>query len=161
MAIEGLMQIGELAKKSESSVRSLRYYEELGLLKPGSHSQGGFRLYSEEDLKKLSVIKYLKNLGLSLDEIGDLFHLGKTDLSKEGVLGQVISLLKGRLSMTTKKIEELEAVRKELRDTIEILDVCHSRDAGMPLLGEQRHICERCDNLSTRTELPKMLSMFF
>lgn len=142
MTVQGLMQIGELAKKSDISVRSLRYYEELGLLKPVSHSAGGFRLYAEADLNKLAVIKYLKMLGLSLEEIGQIFNSGKANMTKEGALREVIALLKMRLAMTTQKIEELESIRKELVATISILDVCQSRDGGMPLLGEQRHICE-------------------
>jgi len=161
MPIQGLMQIGKLAKKSDISVRSLRYYEELGLLKPERHSAGGFRLYSEENLKKLSVIKYLKMLGLSLEEIGAIFHSGKETSGGNPPLDRVVDLLKTRLIMTVRKIEELEAIRKEILSTLEILDVCRSRDGALPLLGEQRQICEKCDNLKARADIPKMLSMFF
>src|SRR5512140_1511488 len=73
-----MMQIGDLAKGAGVSVRAIRYYEELGLIHPASHSQGGFRLYGEECLKRLQVINFLKEIGLSLTEIGQIFLAKKS-----------------------------------------------------------------------------------
>jgi DNA-binding transcriptional MerR regulator len=162
MAKQESMQIGELAKKSGVSVRSIRYYEELGLLKPSGHSEGGFRLYHDEDLNRLDVIKYLKLLGLSLNEVKQIFDSAKSGSDREdAAIAPLIALLTDRLAMTSSKITQLEAIRKEICNTLEILTVCRTRDAGLPMFHEQRQVCENCDNLKARHEIPKMLSIFF
>ncbi|GGU39441.1 MerR family transcriptional regulator [Nocardioides albus] len=68
-APEGVMQIGEVAARTELSLRSLRHWEEVGLLKPSGRSEGGFRLYTEEDVDKVLVIRRMKPLGFSLEEM--------------------------------------------------------------------------------------------
>lgn len=67
------LQIGEAAERSGLTQRTLRYYEEKGLLKPPSRMDGGFRLYSPEDLERVQAIKQLKELlGFSLADIKEL-----------------------------------------------------------------------------------------
>ena len=68
-APEGSMQIGEVATRTELSLRSLRHWEEVGLLRPSGRSEGGFRLYTEEDVDKILVIRRMKPLGFSLEEM--------------------------------------------------------------------------------------------
>lgn len=63
------MQIGEIAQRTDLSLRTLRHYDEVGLLRPSGRSEGGFRLYTEEDLDKLLVIRRMKPLGFTLDEM--------------------------------------------------------------------------------------------
>ncbi|QCW52335.1 MerR family transcriptional regulator [Nocardioides dongxiaopingii] len=63
------MQIGEVAARTELSLRSLRHWEEVGLLQPSGRSDGGFRLYTAEDVEKILVIRRMKPLGFSLDEM--------------------------------------------------------------------------------------------
>ena len=64
------MQIGEVAERTGLTQRTLRYYESIGLLAPASRMEGGFRLYSDEDLRRLEQIVELKRLlGFSLAEI--------------------------------------------------------------------------------------------
>jgi DNA-binding transcriptional MerR regulator len=67
------LQIGEVADRTGVTQRTLRFYEERGLLKPPSRMEGGFRLYSEEDVDRVEEIKRLQNLlGLTLAEIKDM-----------------------------------------------------------------------------------------
>jgi DNA-binding transcriptional MerR regulator len=63
------MQIGEVAARTELSLRSLRHWDEVGLLRPSGRSEGGFRLYTEVDVEKILVIRRMKPLGFSLDEM--------------------------------------------------------------------------------------------
>jgi DNA-binding transcriptional MerR regulator len=64
------LRIGEAAARAAVSVRTLRYYEELGLLTPSAHSPGGARRYAEEDVARLARIRELKDLlGFDLDEV--------------------------------------------------------------------------------------------
>jgi DNA-binding transcriptional MerR regulator len=63
------MQIGEVAARTELSLRSLRHWDEVGLVTPSARSEGGFRLYTEEDVEKILVIRRMKPLGFSLEEM--------------------------------------------------------------------------------------------
>ncbi|WP_434587583.1 MerR family transcriptional regulator [Streptomyces sp. A5-4] len=66
------MQIGEVAARTELSLRTIRHYEETGLVTPSARSQGGFRLYTEADVQRLMVIRRMKPLGFTLDQMRDL-----------------------------------------------------------------------------------------
>ncbi|WP_328452844.1 MULTISPECIES: MerR family transcriptional regulator [unclassified Amycolatopsis] len=69
------MQIGEVAERTELSLRTIRYYEEVGLVVPSARSQGGFRLYTEPDIDRLLLIKRMKPLGFQLEEMRDLLAI--------------------------------------------------------------------------------------
>ncbi|MFJ3952071.1 MerR family transcriptional regulator [Streptomyces libani] len=68
------MQIGEVAARTELSLRTIRHYEETGLVVPSARSQGGFRLYTETDVARLLVIRRMKPLGFTLDQMRDLLE---------------------------------------------------------------------------------------
>ena len=65
---------GEIAKLCGVSVRTVQYYDSRGILIPGDFSEGGRRLYSESDLKKLKIICFLREAGISINCIGELFN---------------------------------------------------------------------------------------
>lgn len=65
-------QIGEVADRTGLSPRTIRYYEEVGLVAPATRSHGGFRLYSEVDVARLELIKRMKPLDFSLEEMREL-----------------------------------------------------------------------------------------
>ncbi len=72
---ERYLQIGEAAERAQLTQRTLRYYEEKGLLKPPTRMEGGFRLYSHEDMQRIERIRELKDLlGFSLAEIKDMLE---------------------------------------------------------------------------------------
>ncbi len=71
-AASRLMQIGEAADRVGLSIRTIRHYEDAGLIVPSARSEGGFRLYTEPDLDRLAVVKRMKPLGFTLDEMRDL-----------------------------------------------------------------------------------------
>ncbi|MFC8595365.1 MerR family transcriptional regulator [Streptomyces atroolivaceus] len=80
------MQIGEVAARTELSLRTIRHYEETGLVRPSARSRGGFRLYTETDVQRLMTIRRMKPLGFTLDQMRDL--LDATDrLDSEPGLG--------------------------------------------------------------------------
>lgn len=75
MAGKGLMQIGEVAERTGLSLRTIRYYEEVGLVEPSARSQGGFRLYTDTDVERLQVVKRMKPLDFTLDQMRDLLTI--------------------------------------------------------------------------------------
>ncbi|MEU4563203.1 MerR family transcriptional regulator [Actinoplanes sp. NPDC023936] len=94
----GLMQIGEAADRVGLSIRTIRHYEEAGLVLPSARSEGGFRLYTEPDLDRLRVIKRMKPLGFTLDEMRDLLTTLDA-LSDPAVTGDARATLQDRLGM--------------------------------------------------------------
>ncbi len=66
------MQIGEVADQTGLSLRTIRYYEEVGLVTPSSRTSGGFRLYTETDVARLRLVKRMKPLDFSLEEMKDV-----------------------------------------------------------------------------------------
>lgn len=72
------MQIGAIADRVGLSLRTIRYYEEVGLVVPPERSPGGFRLYSEENVGQLRLIKQMKPLDFSLEQMRDLLETLRT-----------------------------------------------------------------------------------
>ena len=70
-----LLQIGQVAERTGLSLRTIRFYEENGLVIPTARSEGGFRLYSGTDVARLEVIKRMKPLGFTLEEMQELLSL--------------------------------------------------------------------------------------
>lgn len=69
------MHIGRVADAIGLSLRTIRYYEEIGLVKPSGRTAGGFRLYNDEDVDRLLLIKRMKPLGYPLEEMARLLNL--------------------------------------------------------------------------------------
>ncbi|MCL8252416.1 MerR family transcriptional regulator [Aeromicrobium fastidiosum] len=63
------MHIGEVAARTDLSLRSLRHWEDVGLVVPSGRSEGGFRLYAEEDVERILFVRRMKPLGFTLDEM--------------------------------------------------------------------------------------------
>ncbi|WAC69447.1 MerR family transcriptional regulator [Microbacterium sp. SL75] len=82
------MQIGELAERTGLSIRTLRHYDEIGLLRPSARSEGGFRLYTADDESRLLLIRRMKPLGYSLEQMGELLAVvdGLTEAPDDSAL---------------------------------------------------------------------------
>lgn len=70
-----LIQIGEVAARTDLSIRTIRHWEEMGLVTPTARSAGGFRLYSEEDVARIRLLRYMKPLNFTLEQMRDLLAL--------------------------------------------------------------------------------------
>jgi len=106
------MKIGVLAARSGLPVKTLRYYEELGLLPAIGRSQGGYRLFAEDSLRRLEFIRRLKTLGLSLEEIqGSLAVHDAGDLP----CGDIAIQLGRQIERIDGQIKELRQLRQELQ----------------------------------------------
>ncbi|MFC8730912.1 MerR family transcriptional regulator [Luteimicrobium sp. NPDC057192] len=69
------MHIGTVAERTGLSLRTLRHYDEVGLLRPSARTEGGFRLYTERDVERLLLIRRMKPLGFSLEEMAGLLDV--------------------------------------------------------------------------------------
>ncbi|GGA58117.1 MerR family transcriptional regulator [Pseudoclavibacter endophyticus] len=97
MPAAGMMHIGELAERTGLSLRTIRHYDEIGLLTPSGRSQGGFRLYTEGDYERLMLIRRMKPLGYSLEQSADL--LRAIDSTAEAVTGDAAAAADARQSL--------------------------------------------------------------
>lgn len=105
------MRIGELAAYFGLNTKTIRYYEEIGLLPKADRSESGYRRYDEQDVERLGFIRRAKTLGLSLDEIRDILSV---QAEGEPPCGQVLDLIDRKISTVDQRIAELEAFRAEL-----------------------------------------------
>lgn len=74
---EGLLNIGQASEKTGVSAKMIRYYEEIGLIPPSARTESGYRLYGGKDIHTLRFIRRARDLGFSIEEIGDLLALWK------------------------------------------------------------------------------------
>ncbi|WND34389.1 MerR family transcriptional regulator [Streptomyces sp. BB1-1-1] len=92
------MQIGQVAERTGLSLRTIRHYEEVGLVVPSARSKGGFRLYTAADVDRLMVIRRMKPLDFSLDEMRDLLEItDRLAASEDPPTGEERELLRERL----------------------------------------------------------------
>jgi len=72
---EETARIGEVTERTELSSRTLRHYDEIGLVTPSARTEGGFRLYTEADIARILLIRRMKPLGFTLDEMRELLDV--------------------------------------------------------------------------------------
>nr|WP_216900327.1 heavy metal-responsive transcriptional regulator [Synechococcus sp. CCY 9618] len=110
------MKIGELARRSGLPVKTLRYYEDLGLLPVVSRSTGGYRLFGEESLGRLDFIRRLKSLGLSLEHIQDCLAVHDAgQLPCDDIQRQ----LQRQIDLVDERLRELRLFRRELQSLLQ------------------------------------------
>ncbi|OGL46634.1 MAG: hypothetical protein A2149_05625 [Candidatus Schekmanbacteria bacterium RBG_16_38_11] len=118
------MQIGDIAKKACTSIRTIRYYEELGLISPAERTVGGFRKYNNDDLNKILIIQRLQSLGLSLSEIKNLFTIRKMSSSGGESAKKLYEFLQERSLELDKKIERLKQMKSDIDVSKELIKKC-------------------------------------
>jgi DNA-binding transcriptional MerR regulator len=109
---------GDIARATGNTVRTIRFYEEEGLLKPTVVSDGGHRRYTEDDLERLRLITDLRELGLSLLEIRSILDLrmGCQNAAEFAIRFQQV--LAGHLEQAQRRLERLRRVKKEILDAL-------------------------------------------
>ena len=105
-----LLKVGDLARRTGLTVRTLHHYDEIGLLTPSGRSEAGYRLYSQADVQRLHGIQTMRQMGLALSDIGEL--LGGEGVSPERIINQQIRALDQQIGQAT----ELRARLSMLRD---------------------------------------------
>jgi DNA-binding transcriptional MerR regulator len=120
------MRIGELSEKSGRTERTLRFYEELGLLVPASRTKGGFRLYDSGALIRIHWISRLQELGFSLPDIKEFLTELQGTPDGPAMMGDLRSAYAVKLAATRATIGRLRALEAELAASIDYLDTCKS-----------------------------------
>ena len=125
------MNIGDAARATGVSAKMIRYYEEIGLIPPAARTLSGYRVYSEQDIHKLRFIRRARDLGFSVEGIGELLGLW-ADRARHSA--DVKRLALAHVTELRAKIRELE----DMASTLETLaSCCHGNDRpDCPILSE-------------------------
>ncbi len=136
-----MMLVGELAKATGKTVRAIHLYEDMGLLKPHERSKGRYRLFSHDALVRVRWITKLQSLGFSLSEIQELARAQQGSESAKFAAAHLREVYVEKLAETRAKLDELEALERELEQSLAYLDSCHtSCEPELPLRS-----CPSCD----------------
>lgn len=106
-----LLKVGELAKHSGLTVRTLHHYDSIGLLRPSGRSDSGYRLYNGADIERLHGIQALRALGLPLEEIGQL--MGDGGAGMPGIVERQLQALDEQIEQATRLRQHLRLVREK------------------------------------------------
>ncbi|MGB7573985.1 MAG: MerR family transcriptional regulator [Thermodesulfobacteriota bacterium] len=107
-------QIGELANSLELSPRTIRYYEEIGLLDSVKRIEGTRRVYTDKDLQRLKFVKRLKDLGLTLSEMLELEDIYQIHRTNKKVLPRLLELLDNHATKIDERIRSLIRLKKDI-----------------------------------------------
>jgi DNA-binding transcriptional MerR regulator len=128
---EELSQIGGVAERLGVSTRTIKYYEELGLVSPENRSPGGFRLYNAFDVERLQRILRLKGMGFSLAAVREVLAVrdAAKEATRERVLAETTEHLRSRerevaerIAKAREDLKSAEALREELRRDISLCE---------------------------------------
>lgn len=108
--------IGELSRMVNLTQRTIRYYEEIGLLQSVRRIENGKRVYTDDDVRRLKFINRLKVLGLSLAEMVQLEKIYRQQRNNREIIPKLIDLLDQRAVQIDERIQQLAALKKEIRE---------------------------------------------
>ncbi len=142
-------RVGELARRTGLSVRTLHYYDEIGLLSPSRRTEAGHRLYTAADVVRLQQIKSLRHLGFSLEEIRDC--LDRPDFPPRRVIEMHLSRLREQIELQQRVRDLLEAIAARLSPAEEV-----SAEELVQTITEVIGMSERLERYYTREQLEEL-----
>ena len=151
-----LLKIGELARLAGTNLRTLRYYEELGLFTPANRSRGGFRYYRATDMHRVQLIRDLQELGLHLDRIRELMGSRLESEDRTQLLCRVREALWEHERLLEERMRTLEGQRARIRTALGKIGTCATCEHSPTPLN---NFCEPCSR--TGDSLPALLSALF
>jgi len=111
-----IYSIGEIAQIVGMTTRTIRYYEEIGLLNSIKRLEGGKRIYTDDDIRRLKFINRLKVLGLSLNDMKELENVYQVSKSNKAALLKLLDILDKHLKEIENRINSLNKLSLEIND---------------------------------------------
>ena len=130
---------GEIAKLCGVSVRTVQYYDSRNILIPSELSEGGRRLYSENDLKRMRIICFLREAGLPINSISELFNEEYPEKIISVLLDQQEQILREEIAEGQKKLSIIETIKRELKEI---------ENFSVESIGDIAHIIKQNNNLA-------------
>jgi MerR family Zn(II)-responsive transcriptional regulator of zntA len=142
-------RIGQVSKKAHVTLRTIRYYEELGLIGPIVRTKGGFRLYTEKSIERLRFIQGLKSLDFPLSKIKEMFEIREMAQSGDEASHRVMRLLQSQHREASRKKGQYEKMLQEIQATMELVRGCYGCE-----IKPSYEACRSCGIISHKGELP-------
>jgi DNA-binding transcriptional MerR regulator len=149
-AQEKTLSLKEMVKRSGATPRTIRFYEEVGLIRPVGRTPGGHRLYSERELEKLSFVADLRDAGLSIEEIKELFDLRRLTSGAREASVQVAQRLNEKIEELRRRMAVLGRLRDEFASSVDIFQHTCSECRHPP----GREVCDVCTDID-HSHLPR------
>lgn len=113
---EDCIQISDLAKILRITTRTIRLYEQMGLVNPPRRTEGGIRLYEKADIRRFKMVLKVKALGLSLQEIKELADIYSREQLPEKIMPRLIELLNSHIDKIKKRVGQLQSLERDISD---------------------------------------------
>lgn len=144
-----LLKIGEVARRTGVTLRTVRYYQSLGLIEAARKTRGGLHLYHGEACDRIQFIRDLRSLDVPLARIRDLLHQRKAAQTGAEGAREVVATLHRGLAEVDKRMQQYLALRHEMGEALKVLEVCLACSAA-----PSRDVCYACENLARRDRVP-------
>lgn len=148
--------IGDVSKEFGISLRTIRYYEELGLLRPKGRTAGHFRLYSDGDMARLKAIQTLKNLGYPLRDIQDVMKVASSSNTGHELVTSILADLQRQEKTAKHQLKWCKEALKNIATTSELLAKC----MGCSKKPTKSH-CLHCGVFPSEEEVPLIFRAAF
>jgi DNA-binding transcriptional MerR regulator len=152
---KGLLTTGDLARRTGNTLRTVRFYEEEGLLAPHERSRGGRRLFDQGQADKLQLISDMRDIGLSLPVIKEVFRIKHECHSATEASHQVRTFLREQIERLHEQIKLMQRVRDGFEKAVEVFRQCEQCKEDW-----MHRRCATCDNLA-HSELPANVRMLW
>jgi DNA-binding transcriptional MerR regulator len=151
-----LLTTGEMARRSSNTLRTVRFYEEEGILRPVRRTDGGHRLFDRRELERLMLVTDMRAAGLSLDEIKQILEVKQNSQSGGDAARLATEILARRTNELRDKLSVLTRLQEDLGQTSEIMSACmNCQDTRFPSR------CESCSVISSRPTLPRSMRVLW
>ena len=128
-----LLTTGEMARRSSNTLRTVRFYEEEGILRPVRRTDGGHRLFDGPELERLTLVTDMRAAGLSLDEIKQILEVKRQGSSGAEAAKQATAILTRRVDELREKLSVLARLREDLGQTTDLMATClECHDGSFP-----------------------------
>lgn len=151
-----MLTTGEMARRSSNTLRTVRFYEEEGILRPVRRTDGGHRLFDRRELERLMLVTDMRAAGLSLDEIKQILEIKQRAQTGGDAAKQATEILTRRIAELREKLLVLQRLQQDLSETTEVIAGCvectHTHEPGR---------CDTCAVIASRPSLPRSLRVLW
>jgi DNA-binding transcriptional MerR regulator len=152
---DALLTTGEMARRSSNTLRTVRFYEEEGILRPVRRTEGGHRLFDARELERLMLVTDLRAAGLSLDEIKQILEVKRSAACASEAAKQATAILAQRIDELRVKLRVLARLQDDLTQTTDVMTACIGcHDTGFPVR------CESC-SVMVQPSLPRSMRVLW
>jgi len=152
-----LLTTGEMARLSNSTLRTVRFYEEEGILRPARRTDGGHRLFERTELDRLMLVTDLRMAGLSLDDIKAILEVKRAAASGSAAAESAIKVLGVRIAELKEKLTVLNRLRDDLEETSRIVSGCLACQNEMSFPDG----CAKCSTMTQHPALPRSVRVLW